>query len=563
MPEPRSSTPLVVAFAVWAAVSSIVLLRLSAEPMQPYGGGSAHYLEHHDRLLVGSALKDLGEAPLARVLTEADTGFPPLVHLVSAAASAVFGWGLHGVLWTGVFWLGLLGLAVGWCASSLSDRPGVGPAAATAVFLTPAVHGFATRYYYDLPMTALLWLTVAAALGTWPRRPVTGTVAVAVAALLSCLAKWAALAFGPGLVLGAALSNRMWSRRTQLLALAGAAAVFAVLMAGTLAVLGPGNSFDASSGEVIRDWAGDDEEAPSLLSGAAWARWVDFADQQLSPPRVRLYAIRIVGSIFGLWLFGLLAWTLVSWWRRTDRAGLPLLVCAVASHGFFLIFVMPVADDRFLLPVVPALLVPAAIGWVHLPRRRRAVAGGLVLGVGLLTAAEFHLGGPSVLGTPLLDDRAGETSDEPASVIRLWGVDDSVEGRGWVHRSRQPSDQGELRERLWQAIRACGADAVATDDEASPVIHPGGVRSWLEYRSRLDELELDRRPMGLSALCEEPPGYEAELALTLPQRFWGEAHPCLPSSEWKPVRTLSFDGRVIQFWGRRTQDVCGDSLRTR
>jgi len=36
--------------------------------------------------------------------------------------------------------------------------------AAAATLLVPAAHGFATRYYYDLPMIALLWLGVACVL---------------------------------------------------------------------------------------------------------------------------------------------------------------------------------------------------------------------------------------------------------------------------------------------------------------------------------------------------------------------------------------------------------------
>lgn len=558
MPEsraPRRLAAIALPLLIWLMVSGVVLHRIEAEPMQPYGSGSAHYIEHVARLDVVRALRAGPDTPLGEVLDTIDDEFPPLMHVVTAGASALFGLEVRGVLWTSLLWLALLATCVGWTARALTHRPGAGAAAASALLLTPAFHGFATRYYYDLPMTALLWLTVAVAVSIWPRHRWTGTLLVGLCSLAVGLVKWAALAFGPGLVLGAALSHRGTPRLKRVAWALLAGLLFLGLLWGTSKGLGPQNSLGAVTGEIITDWNHDPNPAPALASAEAMSRWGDFFARHANPSRAIFYAGRTVGSIFGLWGFGLLLWCLVPWWRD-GRSGLPLLLATGLAHGFFLLFVMPVVDDRFLLPLVPVLIVLAAIGWSAWPKRRRRGVGAAAVLVGAAVLLDLHVGGPDWMATVVVEVPGEPERRVPSSPIRLLGLDDSVEQRGWTHRARQPDEQEALRERIWTDIAACGADALRIDEE-TPLAWAFGDWYWLQYRARLDELRGVSGPVEIREPCSGHVGEEVDLGITVSLPGRPDTHRCFPASEWARVGSTELDDRAVVYWGRVHQNVCG------
>ena len=141
------------------------------------------------------------------ILVTADRAFPPLMHLVSAGLGELVGHGATNAAATGLLWLLLLAVATGGMAAMLTGERRAGFAAATATFLVPALSGAAIRYYYDLPMTALLWASAAALmLGFHYRRAVVGGLTAGLLLAAAALTKWPALAFGAPLLLAVAVT---------------------------------------------------------------------------------------------------------------------------------------------------------------------------------------------------------------------------------------------------------------------------------------------------------------------------------------------------------------------
>ena len=92
-------------YLVALTVAAIVLGRLHQGPMQPYGDGSAQYIEHADRLHVLGDLLTLRADQVPQVLKITDGAYPPVLHLLTAAAGMVTGHSAQEVLWTGIAWL--------------------------------------------------------------------------------------------------------------------------------------------------------------------------------------------------------------------------------------------------------------------------------------------------------------------------------------------------------------------------------------------------------------------------------------------------------------------------
>ncbi len=471
-----------------------VLHRAARSPIQPYGDLGAAHLEHVVRLRVLEAWRAGGDGLLER-LASFDQQFPPLMHLLTLPAGAVFGHHVEGILWTGLFWLIALAALVAWTVRLLGGSTAAAAAAWSMTVLWPAGHAFATRYYYDLPMTVALWAIVPVALATWDRRPVAGGAAVGGLITAACLVKWSALAFGPLLAIAVAFCARGPSRS------AGDAhprnlphRVLALLTAGVVSAAGTFAfatlfGLDSSLAVMLNDmWPGLGDamypgRAPNPLAALAWATEQEGVGRATLASDLPFYPAVLVTALLSLPLALLLAWCLGAW-AIMDRRGLVLVVAAVLLQWAFLARALRVLDERFLITIVPALFVGGALGWSSMrPAVRRGVAV-----VAFTTAAvvgiDFHYAPVPAFSTPVPLDLG---TSVPV-VARGLGVADSFEQRGWARWDTAVPARKDARVAINAALARCPGTRLLMADaprEASPF----GERYWLEYRLLLQELE--------------------------------------------------------------------------
>ena len=534
---------------VLAGVAGLLLARLARAPMQPYGSDSAHYIEHEARLKIADLLAQRAQSGYWwDVLGDIDGFFPPLLHLVTLTLSPVTGLRAEDIAWTGLLWWAVLGACVGLLGWLVTGRRRAGIAACIACLLLPAAHGFALRYYYDLPMTAVLWTLPPLVVASWDRRPLRGGVLVGLAMATACLLKWTALPLGMILVAGAVLCRRVGpdgpetcAPRSRILALGVAVAVCCAVLGAYLGSIGPENSLTNMLGEISAD------AFPSRGGGRSIPGHVT---DLLAPtgPRLLFYPQTLVTAIVSP-LLALFLLPLLAWWAIRDRRALPLgLGVPLVTWLFFLLRVPPM-DERFSLSFVPALVLAAVLGWDHLgPRLRRGVGLAFVV-AGLAVAVDFHavdflgrVDEPEDCGWPGSDARG-------RGVLGLW---DSQEQRGWSSFDRTLDDQNRRREEVWSVIASCEAATLRLQSE-HPLVDPCGDTNWLNYRNLLARLSEGRPERSVLPMCDPPLDDRPELAVTLAPS--GAASPlpaCTPGDGWELERVVSIaaGGEPIALWSR-------------
>jgi hypothetical protein len=443
--EGRTSRWTWVAVLLAAVVATgLVGARIHAQPIQPYGSNGAAWIEHAVRLQVRDAVTCCGGGPL-RILQRADDAVishPPGLHLFTTLVGEVTGHRAEAVLWTGPAWLLLLAFGVAVCARRVSGRGDVAAFAAVGTLAVPALQGAATRYHYDLPMSALLWLATAVLLLARDRRRARDARLLAAAAggllVAAALVKWTALPYGL-LMLAAAMvaspsEDRAESmRRLRLLALACASAAALTL---TWLVVAR-TSFSSA-------WL-------AVGSGEPWT-----ISARLDPARLFWYPAALVRSVLSQSGAVLVVAGLVVWLARS-RKGWPFVALIVGGQWLFCVTVVGPLDERFVLTLVPALVLATGLGWGTLPvpwrRGTAAVAAALALVIGL----DFHFGGLDL------------------------GPQSSFEQRGWARGEDVAPAELELREALWGALGDCIDRKVGLVEGVS---EEGDVW-WLRYRGEL------------------------------------------------------------------------------
>lgn len=501
--------PLGVALVVFV----LLQLRISATPIVPYGWDGAEYIEHVTRMkYVALFDSNQGLGPLD-IIRELDTEFPPAMHLFSSLTATVAGHSIEATARVATFWFFLLAFAVYRVGLRLGGNR-VGMAAATGLLLLPSLAGYATRYYYDIPMTALLWIMVAFALHSWRRRPWLGGLVCGVLWTTAGLTKWTALPFGAamlgGAILtvaasapdGASLRQRWWPA----LAAAGiTAATTGLLLAGYLSAVGADSSLDVMLGQM---WSQFDNPGQGVGSGTSPVVQFLSAARDLSSEastgKVAFYGLSLATSLFSPLLAAATA-VLGMFWLQRSRAGLGLITATVFGQISFLVVVVPVADERFLVALAPCLVLAAALGWNSLAGLWQRRTGALVLGLGLLVGLEAHLGLPLLpltytnLSTPehivgfeppdsdpnwhpyLL--RPSTDGLIPSVTLRGLASTASVEHRGWVPTADQAVWDPAVANRLWTEIAPLVESGLwvgpATDRSDAGVL--GSF--WLSYRS--------------------------------------------------------------------------------
>ena len=345
-----------------------------------------------------------------------------------------------------------------------------------------------TRYAYDLPMTALLWVSVAglAAAGeAQGRRARIMAVLAGMGLAASALLKWTALPFGLVMVMGLWVSLgrlhgwRMTTERVGLALVVAATIVMGFMTAGgsSMGAMGAA-TFQPPVGEALdsRPWL------QSLMSGLP--EGVDdrvgsmiLQLLHLDSERLSFYPGRLITTIFSPLLMIPLVVGIGVWWR-SGRPGMGLALTTIVGQWVFCLLLVPPLDDRFLLTLAPVLTLIAALGWMGLEVRIRRFANPMVCVAALWVAGDFHLRSPK---TELHLDPSTPLSDEQNGVA--WreriGLSSSVYLRGWTRSDEIQPDRSALREQLWDAVRLCHAPVVAGP---SALLTAWGDSNWWAWR---------------------------------------------------------------------------------
>lgn len=502
--------------AAIGVVAVVVVLRVLATGIQPYGTDGAAWIEHVARVQTAMEVRDGHPDMLDRM----DGEFPPGLHLVTLPLSAALGHDAAvGVALTGVLWMLLLAAGVGLVTAALADRR-IGWLAAALVCFLPAVHGAATRYYYDLPLLALIWFAAGAVLTWGERRPVVAASIATAALTLAWSVKWFALPTGLPVIVAAAVVARpgagRWAWRSAIVAVVSGG----LMVLGALWFLGAAGDFNSL--DQARQIMGSNDpllvdvhEPPSTLA-LAWQRVVE---RPVSD--VAFYAGRAIGSVLSPLLTVALLAGLVAAVRR--RLGRPVLLLALAAGGnlAFVYAMVPVLDDRFVVPSAVALVPAAACGLAALGEQRARLIPA-VLALGVLVTVEFHASPSGFWNASILlwdsehsqfhpGDSSGEAGHaydrpgkaRPAVIWRGPFGGSSIEDRGWTRRDEQPPAFHPERVDLLEAVLALEPDCIAVPAEA-PGFDRRGDAFWWQYRVFLERMG-GNDALSLTPSCEGGP----------------------------------------------------------
>ena len=538
LPTRVSSPVLAVLAAAASAVLVMVQLRLSAAPIEPFGRGAGHYAEHANRAALAGLSRCHPGGSLPDLVDAFDGVFPPLLHLVGLVTSAVLGPTAADLAPLGALWLLLLAGGVGATAGRISGDARLGWLAGGVTLLLPALHASSTRYYFDLPMTALLWWVPFPLLRAH-RSPLRAGSAAGLLLAAACLTKWTAVPYGAAFALGGVLcagqtGGPAGPRGPRLLALALAGAVGASVVALFLLLAGPENSLAAMAAEAAAHnptpagpLGGVAERGPvALLTAQAFT-----AIGRFELARVTFYAVTTPGALLSP-LLALLLLVPGALWLRRDRAGLPLVACVVLAHAGFGLLVMEILDERFMLSALPAAALVVAVAWPRLGPRLRVVWGVAALSVALWVAGDFHLAAAGPLNRPVEVMRVAPPLRSVA--LRGVGLASSVQHRGWARRDEAPDDRAALREALWAEVATCRPTAVGVFQHR-PLILPGGDADWLRYAAALAELP-DCVPAPAVVLLEQREPDEPAPDLVL---VGSGAAATSPGPAWERVREVA------------------------
>jgi len=483
------------------AVTAMVWMHLAATPPQPHGVHGDEYVEHAHRLVLARAVQEgMWRRPL-ELLALADGDYPPGIHAFGVAVGGVLGHEAERVVWTWMGWVAVLGLAMAWIASSLGLGDRGRAAAFAAAFLIPSMPAAATRYHFDLPMLALCWAALAAAMASWgaPRagQRVVGGALVAVLAFGALMMKWTAAPFLLCMLGAAALApgRAGWTRRAQ--GFGVTAVVLGILLAAFLSVTT--RSLDSMS-TTFTVGGGPDLSASYLPEPIARALRPMATQAPWLPRWLTFYGLSTFFMVLSP-AVSLAFAALAAVWLRRDRRGWALFALIGGGGLAFLTLNVPIADCRFILPLMPIPALCAVLGWTTLaPRTRRGVAVAAVV-LGLAVAGDFHL----------------RTAPEPRRASPLWssqlanhggsvwqrglGLASSTNDRGWVRRDEELDHRRPFREEIWQAWTHCGPRIGVS----MGLLTWGADRYWWNYRASLERTRgapPDRAWPSVSEVCE-------------------------------------------------------------
>ncbi|MEC8425513.1 MAG: hypothetical protein VX000_17125 [Myxococcota bacterium] len=512
------------ALAALLGLATMVAMRLTSSPMDGYGDSAAQYIEHLARLRLQLRIaQGIGPDPLS-ALVQLDGLYPPGLHLLTAAVAPLIGHTAEAVAWTGLLWWAGLALATARAAEAL--RPGAGPWAMVATAAIPALHASATRYYYDLPMTALLWAALATLLHAERGRPLARGAAAGMLFSVACLVKWSALPFGLPLVAGAL--THLWLRNRHAAARVGLATL---LVAGGMIggfIASGSTSFGAMTSSTFQPPPGVEPAALASIGqmpGGTTLRAMVLQAATIDTARLSFYPTRLIATVLSptLAVAGL---PLLFAWLRDRAPGWPILVVGGATTFAFILLLVPPLDERFLLTLAPAFGLSAGLGGAALPGRPRSIAAILGMLASLAVAADFHLRPTTVP----LHDQAGQLRDDALDGRRLVlrpGAGSSWDLRGWARSDTARRDRTRLRRALDRRLSSCASADLEARDPG--VLTAAGDDNWFAYREALAAVE--GRPAGPQWPTDTPAPVSARIRADPPGALGADTAP-LPPHQW-------------------------------
>lgn len=478
-------------------ITLIVWARLAAVPLSPYGSNGGAYIEHGARIqatvTVARFVTRTDWADGETLVDSLDDGFPPLIHVMALPLTWLFDGAVGPVAAFGVVWLLLIGLAAARIAMLVSGRVVPGVLVAAGVFAVPGLHASAARYYFDLPMSALLWVSVAVLMSGWHERPGRAGVLGGLLGLAACLTKWTALPY-LGLMLAGAALTRQVSRPSEegptepgwdLRARAGALAAYVATLGGGillyLLAAGPDNSLVFTTRESALG-SSHDEGGGGLLSAIAGMIPTLLRGDPERHFRLVEHTQGLTFALFSPLLLAATVVLLLVWLVRSRRAW-PLILCtAVGQLVFLVVWIRPV-DERFLLTLAPALVLGAGLGLASLPAAPRRWIS-VVLGLaGLFVAADFHHFPKTRLNTLWTEAEYWGPRHAPyPPPPRPRGIlaSTSAQGRGWVRRDEEQPHRTALRNALLDRVKPCVSTLFAAMD-GKPFITVDGSHDWFSF----------------------------------------------------------------------------------
>lgn len=505
-------------------MSGLLVFRLLRQGLQRHADGGVEFAEHLVRMkLVLGFREGLWQHP-RNLLELADAQFPAFLHLSTGAMGSVIGHSAEAAALSTLVWYVLLAASVGLLVGAVTGRRS-GSAAACACLLLPPLHASVLRYYYDLPMTALLWLGVAVVVAVGPRRPLVGGLVGGLLLAAGTTTKWTALPFGASLVAAGAIPLLAlgWRHgRARGVARAAGSGLVAVAVAGGL-IWGYLQVAPHSLGWMMGTFHIDDVSSAKPLSSVfdKTTELVAKVGERQVKIGLQWYRDHVIASVLSRAVAYACVPLAVVWLLRSGRLVL-FVVIAVGGQLFFLVTLVPVQDERFLLTALPCVALVAGLGWGKLPGLLRAPAAAALLVVGLGVAVDFHVPGAA---------EGRVDSDE-------WGLHSAVWQYGWARADEQPRNPNEGRRVILLAVRECPVEAffrhpwgvpedmpteqeaLAARDcvtgvlerEASTAVDLGAQALqaceegyWMSYRQVLSKLRHDPDKERWSILEQQPP----------------------------------------------------------
>jgi hypothetical protein len=504
---------------VIGAILAALVLGRTYDGAQFHSARSGVEWTHHAlRVQMASDLPGWNPVRQTGWLMAADRDFPPLVPAISALAGFFVGHDEYSIHRFGVIWALLMALATMLVVYRLRGSPHLSLAAGVAALLLPAHHAASLAFYFDLPMAALLWSALAALLWFQDERPVLAGVLGGSLLFLACIAKWTALPVALPLLLGVLWirpTDRRWDR--DLLLLRARAAVPLAVVAGSL-VLGFWRMSPRSWNRMLSMSFGSSLDPRTEFEPVGWWHTITTTlgavpeaismGRHLSLEALYWYPLHLLFSFLSVPVTILLLAAALPWLRRRGPE-LPLLLWAAAGHVFLLYAVFSSLDERFLLTLGPALLLPPLFGWWSLPPLPRRLFAALFVVTSLGVAWDFHrsLREPELSEGSTASDAtttAGRVWDEIDSQRRGMGLQSSTDRQwGWMRSDALRPSYFQSRELVFEQLQQCGAHVVLAQEELT--LDGFGESFWWEFRRLLAGLQDQPSPESILGFGQGDP----------------------------------------------------------
>lgn len=485
-------------------VAALLVTRWLREPILPWGG-SWEYAPFVARLVALQHWTFASSLGPTLAFDRMDHEYPPGLHIFTLWMGQWTGQDAERVPPTNLLWLLILAWATADVARSFGWTRRAAGASAAVLLLVPSVSGLACRYYYDLPMMAGLWATVAVfhrALAARGLAAITLSVTAAVLLAGACLLKWTAAPWGAVLLSVSAAA----ARRPGPWFLTG-------VVAAALLVVVHGGGFDHSSLDHMgRIMAEAPVERPGWMPGFVPTGVLELfgrVTQTLSEAtfhRVLWYPVVLLTSHLGVFASLGMVPMLRGGWRALPARTAAVLVLWTVGLWAFAFMMVKVLDERFIGGALPVLAIVAGAGSTRLVPTAVAVVG--------LTVAtlDLHVGRPTDWNRPWVALAAGPSSP----VVRARGVSPatSQDGLGWLRRDEEGVSTRAARRSLWEAVRRSGTRDLRFVPGAA-LVHAQGDEVWLRYEALADKLLRGTAEVAVAPV-DGPPRH-GQLLLALPE----------------------------------------------